>query len=48
MRTARATMKYSVMLALFLTWNIEPEKPMTKDELRKILQVIKSESDPRV
>ncbi len=47
MRTTKAAMKYSVMLTLYLTWNVEPEKPLTKNELRQMLKVIKPDSDPR-
>lgn len=45
MRTTRAAMKYSVMLALYLTWNVEPERPLTKDELRQMLKVVKPDSE---
>lgn len=41
MKTSYRAMKYAVMTTLYFTYNIDPEKPKTKEELRKLLTVIK-------
>ncbi|GAV21575.1 hypothetical protein [Carboxydothermus pertinax] len=41
MKTAYLTLKDAVSIAVFLCSNIEPERPKSKEELRRLLKVIK-------
>ncbi|MGB9819005.1 MAG: hypothetical protein ACPLRZ_07830 [Thermovenabulum sp.] len=41
MKTAYMTLKDAVSIAVFLCSNIESEKPKSKEELRRLLKVIK-------
>lgn len=40
MKTSYRAMKYAVMVALYFHY-VEPERPKTKEELKKLLTVIK-------
>lgn|GEM_PF-3381627 len=41
MKTSYRTLKYAVMTALYFSSNIDPERPKTKEELKKLFKVIK-------
>jgi len=41
MKTFYRTLKYAVMTSLYFSTNIDPERPKTKEDLKKLFKVIK-------
>lgn len=41
MKTSYRAMKYAVMTTLYFSNNIDPEKPKTREELKKLFTIIK-------
>lgn len=41
MKTSYRSMKYAVMVSLLFAYNVDPEKPKSKEELKRLFKIIK-------